>query len=54
MDCEAVGRLACKTSNVDKGVMMNAWSSIKQEFLRSMMFMSSKVLGKEKSTIKRI
>jgi len=38
MHCEAVEKLACKASKVDIGVMMNARSSIEQEFNRSMLF----------------
>jgi len=38
MHCKAVERLACRASNVDLGVMMNAWSSTEQEFPKSMLF----------------
>ena len=38
MHREAVERLACKASSVDLGVMMNARSSVDQEFHRNMLF----------------
>jgi len=55
MHREAVERLACKASSTDIKVIMNAQSSIKQEFHRNMLFklLQAIILGKQGRPLRR-